>query len=197
MLASCFCGASLTWLPWLSTEAAGGHIRRSGVTAAAPHGETEVTALPETQQQIVRSLPVSTSTSCSKSFICSRLVSVDHSYNCNSQLLFCYQTLLIGLIPGLNSNKLYLNNFASWFDLNRVIFSVSALNELIVQVSWLSRAVVMLWGILGKNPGVMWARGGGGSFIFYTKCSETNNNNEKSHFKTCPIILKIIINDVR
>lgn len=118
MLASCFCGPSLTWLPWLSTEAAGGHIRRSGVTAAAPHGETEVTALPETQQQIVRSLPVSTSTSCSKSFICSHLVSVDHSYNCNSQLLFCYQTLLIGLIPGLNSNKLYLNNFASWFDLN-------------------------------------------------------------------------------
>lgn len=54
------CARCLTWLPWLLTEAAGGHIRCSGGAAAAPHGETEVAALPQTEQQPVRSLPVST-----------------------------------------------------------------------------------------------------------------------------------------
>ena len=52
------CGAALTWLPCLPTEVACGHIRCSGVAAAAANGETEVTALPETQQQPVMSLLV-------------------------------------------------------------------------------------------------------------------------------------------
>lgn len=47
------------------SEAAAHDIRGSGVAAAAPHGQTEVTAFPEAQQQQpVRSLPVNVSSSC-------------------------------------------------------------------------------------------------------------------------------------
>lgn len=71
----CVCALACFLATWLRphlpssfpSEAAAHDIRGSGVAAAAPHGQTEVTALPEAQQQQrqpVRSFPVNVSTSC-------------------------------------------------------------------------------------------------------------------------------------
>lgn len=54
---------TLTQLPRLPAEVEGNHIGGSVGTSAASHGETEVPALPENDQQLVRSHPVGTSCS--------------------------------------------------------------------------------------------------------------------------------------
>lgn len=54
---------TLTRLPRLPAEVEGNHIGGSAGASAASHGETEVPALPENVQQLVRSHPVGTSCS--------------------------------------------------------------------------------------------------------------------------------------
>lgn len=59
----CLVALTLTRLPWLPAEVEGNHIGGSVGTSTASHGETEVPALPENVQELVRSHPVRTSCS--------------------------------------------------------------------------------------------------------------------------------------
>lgn len=64
----CLClllGFTLTRLPRSPAEVEGDHIGGSAGTSAASYGETEVPALPENDQQPVRSHPAGIFTSCS------------------------------------------------------------------------------------------------------------------------------------